>query len=407
MAQTNIHSNNQKIAFIKKELQSYVRENLFSPYMTGDNNIIRKFSDIDKAMTGDQINVPIIANLVGGGVGIGTLVGNEEKIDNYGQRVWADWARNGPAIPKSELQKASFDIWRAKMGILSQWGKDLMRDEIVLALNSIPSEAPPVNQGAGAGVRVNGLVMSAIPTNQRSLWVPASGNYASAGQLNTWHTDNSDRIVCGHSDTNYVAGNHASSLANLSVASSLMSSAIVTRARDKARLPTPLVSTQMPGSPVQPYRGTGVSENYVMFCGQRAFAALKQDTAIYQANRDARSREGNGMKDNPIFMAGDLLWDGVIIREIPEITKLALRAGVGASGANVEPFFLCGQSALAVAWGQEPQIKNRTETDYGFVQGAALETFYGISRVARRSTNFGGSGLFKDLNIVTGFVAVQ
>ncbi len=35
---------------------------------------------------GDQVNIPMVSRLTARGVGTGTLVGNEEKIDNYGQR---------------------------------------------------------------------------------------------------------------------------------------------------------------------------------------------------------------------------------------------------------------------------------------------------------------------------------
>lgn len=91
MSVTTSQANNKLIVFRKEVFHEYVRENLFSPYMGTDMNaIFRVIPDLDKGgkMGGEQINIPLIARLNAQGVGVGTLVGNEEAIDNYGQRMW-------------------------------------------------------------------------------------------------------------------------------------------------------------------------------------------------------------------------------------------------------------------------------------------------------------------------------
>ena len=85
---------------------------------------------------------------------------------------------------------------------------------------------------------------------------------------------------------------------------------------------------------------------------------------MVNANRDARAREGNGMDNNPIFQSGDLIWDGVIIREVPEITALATNCG---------EVFLCGAQAVGIAWGQEPTFQTDLTDDYKFRPGVAIE----------------------------------
>jgi hypothetical protein len=47
----------------------------------------------------------------------------------------------------------------------------------------------------------------------------------------------------------------------------------------------------------------------------------------------------------------------------------------------VEPNFLCGQQAMAVAWGQEPTPVTDTKGDYSFRPGVAIEELRGISKL--------------------------
>src|SRR6476469_721911 len=94
MAVTTIQSNNKLIKFTQEIAREFVRENLFSPYMGEDaTSIIRRRFELKNG--GEQMNIPLVTRLTGAGVSTGTLVGNEEQIDNYGMRVWLDWALHG------------------------------------------------------------------------------------------------------------------------------------------------------------------------------------------------------------------------------------------------------------------------------------------------------------------------
>ena len=106
MAITPVSANNKLVVFRKEVTREYIRQNLFSPYIGSEMTaIIRVINDLKNG--GEQINIPLIARLKGQPVATGTLVGNEEAIDNYGDRAWIDWARNAVKIPKSEEQKSS------------------------------------------------------------------------------------------------------------------------------------------------------------------------------------------------------------------------------------------------------------------------------------------------------------
>jgi hypothetical protein len=65
-----------------------------------------------KDLTGDgkEINIPLVTQLSGSGVGAGTLRGNEESIDSYGFPIWADWARNAVANNRAVNKESSFSI---------------------------------------------------------------------------------------------------------------------------------------------------------------------------------------------------------------------------------------------------------------------------------------------------------
>src|ERR1700731_1868419 len=143
MAATTVQVNNKLVVFRREITREYIRQNLFSPYMgTELTAIIRVINDLKKG--GEQINIPLVARLKNLPVATGTLVGNEEAIDNYGDRAWIDWARNAVRIPRSEEQKSSIDLFGQARPLLEDWGKELQRDEIVDAFYAIPlaSTAP-------------------------------------------------------------------------------------------------------------------------------------------------------------------------------------------------------------------------------------------------------------------------
>ncbi|MDX3926744.1 MAG: DUF4043 family protein [Shinella sp.] len=381
MANTVIQDNNKLVRYTKEINREFVRENMFSPYMGQElNAIIRIRQELKEG--GEQMNIPLVTKLRGKGVGSGTLVGNEEKIDNYGMRLWIDWARHAVVSKKNERHKDSADIFGERKPLLSDWGKELQRDELIEAFMALPSETTPAGLGSDDGDRVNGVRYEA----------------ATAGQRNTWNAANSDRILYGSAVSNYNA-THATALANIDTTNDKASFAQITLAKRMAKLAVPAI---------RPYKTKNGYEYFVAFAGTNAFRDYSNDPTIVSLNKDARAREGDGMNKNPLFQDGDLIVNGIIIREVPEISQFVSEVWTslltaGNSSARVEPVFLCGQQAAVLGWGQMAKPTTRKEDDYGFIQGEGIEMAYGVSKMFKKHPMDGTN--LKQWGVVTAFVA--
>jgi len=379
MALTTVQVNNKLIVFRKEVTREYIRQNLFSPYIGSEPTaIIRVINDLKNG--GEQINIPLIARLKNQAISTGTLVGNEESIDNYGARLWIDWARNAVRIPRSEEQKSSIDLFGQARPLLEDWGKEVQRDEIIDAFYAIPLDSTaPVGLGSVNGQRVNGAIFDA----------------ATVAQRNTWTTDNADRLLFGGAQGNLVAGNFASSIANVSSAMTLSAAAILKMKR-LAKKANPRI---------RPYKLKNGREYFVVFSGSNCFRDLQADTTMINANTQARPREGDGLDKNPLFQDGDLLYNGVIAREIPEmdIRLPVFYQTAGAAGIQTSPVFMCGQSAMAWCWGRMPTSTFLKEDDYQFYRGVGVMMAYGLGKIAKKNP----AGNFKDWGVFSAFFASQ
>lgn len=377
---SSTHANNAEIKFRKQVLFDYLRKNRFSPYMgKGQNSIITLY--FDNKDGGDQVNIPLINTLSGAGVGSGSLVDAEEEMDSYGFRMWTDWARNAVVFKKNQIKKSSFDPLAESRPALTQWGQRTQRDEIVKALLAIPAEAAPAGHGTDAGQRVNGILYSA----------------ANATQKNTWHTANSDRVLYGDSPAN-VETTHADSLANITT-SMTFDADLLRLMKRRAQATTgsqPAITPYMLEDPN--------SEWFLVACGSNAFRDFEGSEEVRSSNKDARPREREDWKKNPIFRSGDIVFGGCIVTEVPEIDTLLgpALADVGADSARVSPIFLMGQNALGMPWVQNPMPTKRSEDDYGFKKGVGIEMSYGVGKLAKAPI---GGGSLKDWGVHTTFVA--
>jgi len=251
----------------------------------------------------------------------------------------------------------------AAKDMLKYWCVDEMRDGIIYALDAMAEDSSAYNESTGK---------------------PKQVNYAdaSATQRNTWATNNVNRVLFGDAVANYsttmstALGNITTSMTLGLEEISLMKRIAKARDRDTGR------------SAVRPIRvenGNG-REYYIMFVDSTAFRDIK--AAMTTANLDGRPRDPGS---NPYFQDGDLIYDGVIIKEIPEI---AATGTVGASSARVVPAYFCGAQALGIAYGQELKITQRKEDDYGFVKGVGVEELWSAEKLFYNNQQHG---------LVTGF----
>jgi hypothetical protein len=390
---TSNHTNNELIKFKRQVITDFLRRSRFDPFMgESSTNIIVRLADLEA--DGKQINVPLVNQLTGDGVGAGTLRGSEEQLDSYGYPLWADWGRNAVANNRAVNKESSFNVRSTARELLRGWARRIVRDDLTDALLSIPTGAVQTGRLTTPGNRVNGIKWSA----------------ATAANKNSWTAANFDRVLFGNAIGNYSA-TFATAILTVDSPTDKMSAAVGSLAKSLAKQSG--VDPNNPGvyngrPKITPWEIEELDEElYVCFLGDRAFASLQGDPTMYQANRDARAREGAPENTNPIFTGGALKYDGILYKNIPEITQRLLLKGAGAASVDVEPYFLCGQAALAYVMGQMPRPTTLEDGDYDFVSGLGIETQYGTGKIAKAPLLVPGAtaGDLVDWGMVTGFVA--
>lgn len=361
MAEVVLATASQKQIWVTKFMKEYIRESSFMPYMSASENAIFRMRS-ELASGGAVVNIPLLGRLKGRGViGSEVLEGNEEDMANYNDAVRVNWLRNGVVVPKSTSYLTDLDIFDAAKGNLRRWDAEQLRDAIIAELGSI------IIPGATDTV--------GFPGTDTSIAYAA----ATAAQRNTYLVNNTDRVLFGNSKSNAASGVWATALGTVSTATGKATAGTIGLLKRIAKTADPHIT---------PFKSdmTAGREWFVWFVNSLVFRDLAADTTIIQANTQARAREGNGMDDNPLFQDGDLLYQGVIIREVPEMGVIT---GAGAAGIDVAQGFFCGQSAVAIAYGQDPTIRMDMKRDYDFRPGVAIEELRGQKKVSFAGKNYG------------------
>lgn len=360
MAQTHAVAGLTPTQWDSDFFRDYVRMSRFKRYMGTDEAAIFQLKEDLTKKRGDSVVFALVNELTGTGVtGNNTLKGNEERLNSRSHKLTVDVLRHAVAVDDWDVQKSVIDLRQAARVQLREWAMKKLRDDCVNALGQIDG------------------------TNYAS---------AAAAARNTWWGNNSDRVVCGTVSANYVGSVFATDIAKIGSGEKLTPNMLSLMKR-KAQAASPKIK------PV--YVKEMDQEWYVAFVPSRCFRDLKQDdpttNALTLANRDARIR---GV-DNPLFTGDSLVWDGIIIREIPEISPLTDISG--SAGAAIAPVYLCGAQAVGLAWAQ--RTKSTTDIDdYEFLHGVGVQE---IRRVEKLRFGTGASDLTtpKDHGIVTGFFA--
>lgn len=361
MAEVTLASASEKQVWISDFLAEYVRDSGYMPYMgrSNTNVIMTKFELQNEA--GKTINIPLIRRLVNDGrTGSQVLEGFEEDMANYNCALSVDWRRNGVVVPKSTSYKTEIDLLNAARENLKQWSAEKLRDDITKALLQIvpatttttPTEYGTITAATNGGYEI-------LAANNIAAETPAGKD--------EWLALNADRVLFGALRSNNSANDHSASLANLDTTDDKLSAAIGSLAKRMAKAANPHI---------RPFKtGTQGREFFVMLCNSRSFRDVKADSIMTAANRDARARDVDA---NPLFQDGDVIYDGVIYHEVPEIPILT---AVGSGGTtDVGPNFLCGAQAVGIAWGQKPTPRSQT-TDYGFRPGVAIEELLRVQKL--------------------------
>lgn len=350
MANTTVTSALQVEKWRKEYFAEYVRDSRFKRYMGETVNApIQMVRDLKKAK-GDTVNVPLLTRLQGSGVtGDNTLEGNEEAIGNYNHQIVVDQLRNAVSLGHMADQSTELDLLNAAKPMLKSWSMEQLRDDIIAAMGS-PA--------------LDGTVYASATEAQKDLWLDA----------------NTDRILFGSAIANLsqsapaggATNDHSASLANVDSTNDTLTASLLS-------LVARLIKTADPH--IRPIRVSEDEEYYIGFVPSLAMRDLRADSTMAQANRDARERG----KDNPLFRGGDLIYDSLIIREVPEI---AVISGVGAGSIDVAPCYFCGAQAVGVAWAEEPKEIMDTR-DYGNVKGRGISEIRGVDKLMFNSVQHG------------------
>lgn len=340
--------------------RDYVRASRFKRYMgTDEAAIIQLKEDLTKKK-GDSVTFALVNELTGDGVtGNSTLKGNEERLGSRSHRVFVDVLRHAVAVDDWDTQKSAIDLRNAARVQLREWAQKKLRDGITNALGQID------------GVNFTSSTV--------------------AGR-NTWTANNEDRVLFGDTTANFNA-TFATATFAISAGESL-TPAILSLMKRQAQKAAPKIK------PV--YVKEMDQEWYVVWIGPNAWRDLTEDNPttnpLTLANRDARVR---GV-DNPLFTGDSLVWDGMILRELPEITQL--EASLSSTGVRLEPVYLCGAQAVGIAWAQ--RTKSTTDTDdYDFLHGAGVQEIRGIEKLRFGTAAGADTTTPKDHGIFTAFVS--
>jgi hypothetical protein len=369
VAEVILNSNLVETKWLVNEyIKPYIRASGFDRFMgTGSDAVIRVFNE-NVTDGGKDIIVPLIGVVKNGGVsGSQVLKGNEVDLEQFADRIRTNWRRNAIKVPKSTSYRSNLDILRLAGPALRDWAA-----RIVLKKGLIDN--------------LNGVVIPGSADAEGFLAPDTVTTYAaaSAGQRNTYLTNNRDRMLFGALESNASSNVFATALATLDNTDDKMSTAILDTARAKAAETADIDST---GPAIQPYMTEDGEEWYVVFVQRRQMRDLRRDPTMFQANRDAMERG----KDNPLFRNGDLLWNGMIIKEVAD---LPIIAGAGAAGIDVAQATLVGQSALGIAWGQRPRLITDNEEDYEFRPARAIEELIGIKKLSYNGKMYGALPIF-------------
>jgi len=348
----------------------FYQNNPFARYMgTGTNNPIRMKEDL-ASQRGNGITFEFITNLDRGSIrGRQPLRGHEEKLGEYGDRVFWDMRKKGVSIHELDMDLAAIDLRKAAKGALRAWADEDVKYETIEGMQTVG----------------------------QNLDVPYS--IATPAQRNTWHTNNADRVLYGNSTTNYVTGDHAASLANVDNVNDRLTKENVSLIKRIALRARPRIT---------PLRVEGNDKRFfVGFAHPFAFRDLVN--SLSEAERQVSLVSKNEL----LFSGGDREWDGVIVHEVEDMPRYT---GVGTSGTAVAPFFLLGQEAMG--WANKSRYSSREQKDdYDQVVGLGMIGKWGLKKLGytigedKQVLNVDGTAmtnvLGKQRGMVSGFFAAQ
>jgi N4-gp56 family major capsid protein len=363
MADTQVASGLTVEQWDSQFFTEYLTENRFASEMgTSEASIIQVKENLMKK-SGDRINFALVNKLTNAATtGRSVLEGNEEDMASRSFEVAVTKRRNGVRIAEIDEQFSAISLREAGKAVLKDWSQKDTEKLIIQALASKNGD-----------------------------------NYADASEAtkDAWLTDNADRTYFA---SGYAGADHSAGLTEQDTTNDKLTAADLDAMKYKA-----LVTASPKIRPIR------VAENgrhyFIVYVDPRLMRDLKAESSspIIQAQRESVKE----MENNRLFQGGDLLWNGMIIKEVHEMyDELGTALANTGDGGTVEVgcAFLCGAQAIGAAYAK--RWKSVEETfDYGDKRGIAIEAIYGIEKMQFGSATGSDTGDLKDHGVITGYFA--
>lgn len=335
-------------------LEEYFRTSGYEPYTgTSEQSIIRVNRDLMRA-AGDTVNIPFVKQLFGAGkTNNQTLVGNEDQLDQFNDKIKINMLRNAVPFTNWNNRMSDLDMMAIARSALVNWSAETLRQSIDDALQSVITTSAADSDGFTVDTAVK--LADANDTLRDAHLVANIDRFYGVGGL----ASNSD---------------FSAALAGIGNTDKLSAAAITAM---KAQAKRTWGKTGVPA--IKPYKSdaTAGRDWYVLFVDSNGFGQLAEDTKITDANQFARQQD---VSTNPIFQGGDLIYNGVIIREIPQLGTV--------DSSTVGMASLCGLSAVGVAYGQMPTpIKD--VVDYDERVGVGIREERGTKKLSFAGVQYG------------------
>jgi N4-gp56 family major capsid protein len=348
--------------------KEYLTENRFSrEFGTDENAIIQTKENLTKKK-GDRVNFALVNKLTNDATtGSQTMEGNEEDMTSRSFEVTVNKRRNGVRVAEIEEQFSAIGLRDAGRAVLMDWSQ---KDTEILIIRALASKN---------GVRYTS---------------------STEGQRDAWLVDNADRVLFGALRSNASSLDHSTALATCDTTNDKLNAAAVSKMK--------AIAESIANPRIRPTKSTAMTNGrryYVMYAHPYAFNDLKNDTTIVAAQQYVNVE----MENNRLFHGGDLLWDGVIIKNVTETNNDGTHEWdfglVGDSSARVVGAYLVGAQAIGAAYAR--RWKTQTEDfDYGDKHGVEISSIYGIEKMLFGSGAADTDDL-KDHGCVSGYFATS
>lgn len=354
----------------EKFFVEYLTENRYAGEMgTSENNIIQVKENLSKK-PGDRINFALVNKLTQNAVtGRDTMEGNEEDMATRSFEVAVDKRRNAVRFAEIDEQYSAISLREAAKHVLKEWSMKDTERLITRALGKMGNGTTNIEMTAAAITADGGTV------------------------TDVWLSNNSDRVFFGNSAYAASSGDLSAGLATLTAgtAAELLTTANIDTMK--------FIALNRANPKIRPIRSESNGRHYfVLYAHPLAFRDLQSSSAMQQAQREVSLE----MENNRLFKGGDLLWNGVIIKEAHDLYDYSTLTSLGDSSTAV-PCYLCGAQAVGTAYAR--RWRSTTENfDYGDKHGVEISAIYGVEKMTF------GSGAAdrttpKDHGVVTGFFA--